>query len=92
MAISASGRVSPLFFARQVAVGGVEVDHLIAFHNAEPRSALPFECNDFHERCFLAVMDHSQRAATIVRGPDWAKQNPGVDRTALAKIAVFAAA
>jgi hypothetical protein len=37
-------------------------------------------------------MDHPERAATIVRGPDWAKQNPGVDRTALAKIAVFAAA
>ena len=36
---------------RSVAIGGMQVDHLIAFDNAKPRSALPFERNNLHIPC-----------------------------------------
>ena len=53
---------------RRVAIGGLQVDHLIALDNAKPRPALPFERNNFHDfappRSFPAI----RRAATITAG------------------------
>ena len=41
------------------AIHGIEIDHGIAVHDAEPRSPLPFECNDFHVFPSLADLGRS---------------------------------